>query len=160
MEQALVEVIGEAIGDVADDRRRALARSRSGYRLRLLCFGTLWTAAVAARFATGEDDVLPSTVVGLVLSSLVWAGLIALFVMWVGGTDRERLIRDRMRGRDALLFLAALAGVLAVPVLAAGWLSSNLGTPKVLAYGLVAGVPGGLLCGLGLRGTSTGRDGT
>jgi len=156
--QALSEVIGEATGDDAVSRRDEYRRKRSRARFRLVGFGVLWTCLLAARFALGGDgdDTPAATVIGVVLSSLAWAGLVALAVTaFAPGAGRHRPIRDRASGWHALAFLAAMVAVIAVPFVVAGWMASHLGTPRVLAYGLVAGVPGGVLCGLGLRATRT-----
>jgi hypothetical protein len=153
---AITEVVGEATGEGATHRRRELARARARARLVAVGFGTLWTTLLAARFAFGGDanDVPTSTAIGLIVSSLAWAALVASVVVSAGtSTGGRRPIRDRANGWHALGYLAVIGAIVAVPLVVAGWLASQLGTPRVLAYGLVAGVPGGVLCGIGLRTT-------
>lgn len=153
---ALRELVGEATGVEAVGRRREVARRRIRTRVVVVASGVVWTALLAARFAfaADEDNVPAATVVGLIASSLAWAVLVALVVTSTGGVEGgRRPVRDALSGSRALGYLAGLGAMLVVPLVVAGWMASHLGTPHALAYGLVAGVPGGLMCGLGLRAT-------
>ena len=122
----------------------------------LVGWSVLATVLLAVRFAYGGDEegVPTSTAVGLIASSLVWAALVALVISSVRPPDGgPRPIRDRFSGGMALAHIGALAALTLVPLVVAGWMASHLGTPRVFAYGLVAGLPGGALCGIVLRTT-------
>jgi hypothetical protein len=153
---ALSDVIGEPTGLEAVQRQQERRRGRARARLGLIGFGVLWTSLLAARFAFGGDgeDVPWTTAGGLVASSLAWAALISLVVaVTTKGANDRRAIRDRWSGWHALGALAAVTMVFLIPIVVAGLLSTHLGTPRVLAYGLVAGAPGGLMWGFALRGS-------
>jgi hypothetical protein len=152
---AMSELVGEATGVDAVERRHKLRTRRLRARLTVLGFGVGWTTLIAARLAVGRnpENVPAATVVGLIASSLAWAALTALAVSSAAAGGGARPVRDRVRGSRALGYLAAVVALFAVPLVVAGWMASHLGTPRVLAYGLVAGVPCGVICGVGLRAT-------
>jgi hypothetical protein len=156
---ALKTIIGEPTGDEARERRSSLRQRRTFARLKMVGFGVLWTGLIAARLGLGgvTGDAKTSTVIALVASALVWAVVVAAAVVIFSENriDRTRPVRDRVSGWYGFAVLAGVLAAIAIPFLLAGWMASSLGTPKLFAYGLVAGIPGGFLCGLGMRRTRT-----
>jgi hypothetical protein len=152
---ALKALVGEAMGEHLVRRRETMEKARARARLLAIGFGVLWTTLIAARFALGgeAENVPASTIVGLVVSSLVWAALIAALVASWDGSSARRPVRERVSGWHGVLLLGVVLASVGVPIVIAGWMASHLGTPRLLAYGLVGGVPGGFLCGIGLRST-------
>jgi hypothetical protein len=153
--QALREVIGEATGPDAEERRASIVRDRRRSRLGLVAIAVLWTGLIAVRFGVGHgDNIDASQVAGLVVSSLIWAALVAAaIVSWRGNPAGP--VRDRVSPWVGLVWLVGLVVAIVVPFVVARWLAVDLGVSRVVAYGAVAGLPGGIMAGIGLRAASS-----
>lgn len=149
VEAALVDVIGEATGDEVEPRRREVAWDRRKGKLYLGAFGLASAIMLALKWS---ENATAAATAGLVLSAVGWAAFIALLISSIGlGRSGPKVLRDRDRRSDVLLRLIAVAAFIFLPALIANWLSAHLGTPRQIADGLVAGLPGGVLIGYMLR---------
>lgn len=147
---ALRAAIGVPEGEDALRRHEEIRRRRARSRRFLVGWFLLSTVAIALQVAVKVADDSLTRAGGLVLSTLLWALAILLIVSRWPARRRRRGSGSRSESRTAAAFLVGLVAVFAIP-LAVAWAAARLGVPPLLAYGMVGGIPSGVIFGVVLR---------
>jgi hypothetical protein len=148
---ALVSVVGEAHGPIADERRREV--QRAGRRQRLLGFlvGVVAAALLSAQasFAlSGEPEAaLIARMVVAAVAGAIATGAVGSVVL--GAVARRKKVHSASAGA-ALLGLSAMAA-LAVLVVARIQMDRWLGAPFVIAHAALGAASGGWVLALSFR---------